>query len=98
MDRALDTTSAPALGDLAAVTGEVASEGAVAQLAGALDSALPARVRCPEALLAPLAAALWQRRRGEGRAALTILCDDDETARELADEAGRYAPADEAGF
>ncbi len=94
MDHALDLT----LADLASVTDEVAAQAGVAQLAGALDSALPARARCPEALLAPLLAALWQRRRGELRAGLAILCDDDETAREVADEAAWYAPAAEVGF
>jgi transcription-repair coupling factor (superfamily II helicase) len=86
------------LADLASVTDEVAAQAGIAQLAGALDSALPARARCPEALLAPLLAALWQRRRGEARAGLAILCDDDETAREVADEAAWYAPASEVGF
>jgi transcription-repair coupling factor (superfamily II helicase) len=86
------------LADLASVTDEVVAQPAVGQLAGALDSALPARARVPEALLAPLLAALWQRRRGEERAGLAVLVDDDETAREVADEAAWYAPADEVGF
>ena len=86
------------LADLASVTDEVAAQPGVAQLAGALDSALPARARVPEAALAPLLAALWQRRRGEQRAGLAVLVDDDETAREVADEAAWYVPADEVGF
>ena len=94
MNRTVDIS----LADLASVTDEVAAQAGVAQLAGALDSALPARARCPEALLAPLLAALWQRRRGEARAGLAILCDDDESAREVADEAAWYAPPEEVGF
>ena len=94
MDRALESN----LADLASVTDEVAAQTGVAQLAGALDSALPARARVPEAALAPLLAALWQRRRGEARAGLAVLVDDDETAREVADETAWYAPADMVGF
>jgi transcription-repair coupling factor (superfamily II helicase) len=94
MDRTLDRS----LADLASVTDEVVAQPGVAQLAGALDSALPARTRVPEALLAPLLAGLWLRRRGEERAGLAVICDDDETAREVADEAGWYAPAAEVGF
>ncbi len=94
MDRALD----PNLADLASVTDEVAAQTGVAQLAGVLDSALPARARVPEAALAPLLAALWQRRRGDARAGLGVLVDDDETAREVADETAWYAPADLVGF
>ncbi len=94
MDRTLDRS----LADLASVTDEVVAQPGVAQLARALDSALPAQTRVPEALLAPLLAALWMRRRGEARAGLAIICDDDETAREVADEAGWYAPAADVGF
>ncbi len=94
MERTLDLR----LADLASVTDEVAAQAAVAQFAGALDSALPARARCPEAALAPLLAALWLRRRGETRSGLAVLCDDDEAAREVADEAAWYAPAAEVGF
>ena len=86
------------LANLASVTDEVVDYPGVAQLAGALDSALPARARVPEALLAPLLAALWQRRRGDARAGLAIICDDDESAREVADETGWYAPAELVGF
>src|SRR4029077_20574727 len=94
MDRALDSNVA----DLASVTDEIAAQPGVAELAGALDSALPARVRVPEAALAPLLAALWRRRRGDERAGLALLVDDDDTAREIADEAAWYAPADLVGF
>ena len=94
MERTLDLK----LADLASVTDEIAAQAAVAQFAGALDSALPARARCPEAALAPLVAALWLRRRGEARSGLAVLCDDDEAAREVADEAAWYAPAAEVGF
>src|SRR3954451_16561326 len=94
MDRTLELS----LADLTSVTEEVAEQSGVAQLASALDSALPARARVPEALLAPLVAALWLRRRGEERPALAILCDDDESAREVADEASWYAPPSEVGF
>ena len=94
VDRTLELN----LADLASVTDEVAAQPGVAQLASALDSALPARVRVPEAALAPLLAALWQRRRGEERAGVAVLVDDDETAREVADEAAWYAPAEMVGF
>ena len=94
MDRTLELS----LADLTSVTQEVADQSGVAQLGSALDSALPARARVPEALLAPLLAALWTRRRGEERPGLAILCDDDESAREVADEASWYAPPSEVGF
>jgi transcription-repair coupling factor (superfamily II helicase) len=94
VDRTLDLN----LADLASVTDEVAAQPGVAQLASALESALPARVRVPEAALAPVLAALWQRRRGEERAGIAVLVDDDETAREVADEAAWYAPAEMVGF
>jgi hypothetical protein len=75
MDRALESN----LADLASVTDEVAAQTGVAQLAGVLDSALPARARVPEAALAPLLAALWQRRRGDARAGLA--CSSTTTRR-----------------
>ncbi|MDX6540556.1 MAG: hypothetical protein QOI71_2166, partial [Gaiellales bacterium] len=94
MNRTLDLSPA----NLAAVTDEVAEQPGVTQLAGALESSLPARARVPEALLAPLLAAVWQRRRDDVRAGLAIICDDDESAREVADETAWYAPADVVGF
>ena len=45
-----------------------------------------------------LAGERHHQRRGEERAGLAVICDDDETAREVADEAGWYAPASEVGF
>ena len=87
------------LADLASVTDEVAAQPGVAQLAGALDSALPARARVPEAALAPLLAALWLRRRGEERAGLAVLVRRrrDARARWPTRPPGTLPP-DEVGF
>ena len=68
------------LADLASVTDEVAAQAGVAQLAGALDSALPARARVPRGRArAAAGCALAAPRGARSGAAWRCWCDDDES-------------------